>query len=276
MSNSKEALEQLAPTNDGCSPKPTVAFIHGLGLNSVLWEPLLPYMSNKYDAIMYHLPGHGVRPDPAFPVAWDDLCDDLLSVLNRSDQNRIHLVGHGFGANLAIKLASRHPELVASLSLISLPGFIPADYMMRAIEERSRLIRSINRSGFIEKIIPALTVNPNRPDFRSIIWDAFHQVSSASYVHLMQLFARNDNIRDLRSLSLPILMLSGEKDPVYTPALSAITSSYAGGCRFLVVPNASNLTFLDQPKWTAEWLSEHIDSADAGGARCVFRLSQVH
>ncbi|TXK83598.1 alpha/beta hydrolase [Paenibacillus sp. N3.4] len=260
MNHTNEYLKQSPSDHNNTSSKPSVIFIHGIGLNSFLWEPLWSYLSNKYNIIVYNLPGHGLEPEPSSPITWNSLCRQVISIIDLSIINKFHLVGHGIGANLAIKIALYCPERIESLNLISLSGFNRSAYLQREMEEQTHLIENIDRTELVEHLIPSLTVNYKRPDVHSLIRDALHHVSSSSYIQLLKLIADNNTIHDLASLTQPTLMLSGEKDPVYTPVISAINSSYIEKGRFFIVPNASNLTFLDQPEWTAYWLKNHIDS----------------
>lgn len=240
--------------------KPHVLLIHGLGLDHLLWNAVLPLLTRKNDVTLVGLPGHGT--EPVIPnVSWDVLCDKVIAAMDRTGIAQAHLIGHGLGANISIKTALRHPQRIRSLGLISLPGYIPAEFRKRMIEERARLLNQTDRSCFIERMVPVLTAMPERADIRSLLADAMSRFSTSCYLQLMQLFVHNDIVGDLTRITTPTLSLCGESDPIYTPAFSAITASYMAGSRFLVVPNASNLVFLDQPHWTACWLQDHIDSA---------------
>ncbi|WP_159888290.1 alpha/beta hydrolase [Paenibacillus puerhi] len=240
--------------------KPTVILLHGLGLNSTAWGSLLDYMSASYHIYTYDLPGHGGEPEAGGLLSWESLSARFAEWADSIGISQAHLIGHGLGANLAVKLAIRYPEKIQTLGLISTPGFFPPESIQRGFESRGKLLRNADRSELVEYMLQSLTVNPRHPDIRNTIYTSFHQVSALSYMQLMDLYRVHDILEDLRQIQQPTMMLCGERDPVYTPALSAITSSYVNNCRFLVVPNASNLTFLDQPEWTSYWLREHIDA----------------
>lgn len=241
-------------------PKQTVVLIHGLGLNSALWATLTPFLYDKYYIATYDLPGHGSNPKHSLPITWPDLCDHFVAFMDSNRLDTVHLLGHGLGANLAVKVAGRVPLRIQSLSLLSLPGFIPSEYLKQGIEDRIKLMLSSDRTRFITQILPALTVQHESDDIRSHISRAYQDVHKGSYLQLLQLFRDNDTIADLKSLSTPTILLGGEQDPVYTPVLSAISASYIPQGRFQVISGAANLIFLDQPKWTAYWISKHIDT----------------
>ncbi|CAN7187084.1 alpha/beta fold hydrolase [Paenibacillus sp. LjRoot153] len=252
-----------SPSNRLEGPKQAVVLIHGLGLNSALWETLTPYLYDKYYIITYDLPGHGVEHVHPLPFTWSDICDQFIAFLDKNRLDTVHLIGHGLGANLAVKAALRVPLRIQSLSLLSLPGFIPSEYLKQGIEDRIKLMLSNDRASFITHILPSLTLQYESDEISSRISQAYQSVHTGNYLKLLQLFRENDTIADLKSLSTPTILLVGEQDPVYTPVLSAISASYIPQGRFQVIPGAANLIFMDQPKWTAYWVCKHIDTSSS-------------
>ncbi|KRF01720.1 hypothetical protein ASG89_25510 [Paenibacillus sp. Soil766] len=244
-------------------PKQTIILIHGLGLNSALWATLTPYLYDSYYVITYDLPGHRDEHELPLPFTWPVVCDHFVAFMDKNHLDNVHLIGHGLGANLAVKVALHIPLRIQSLSLLSLPGFIPSEYLRQGLEDRIKLMLSSDRTGFITHILPSLTVQHESDEISSRISHAYQGITTANYLKLLQLFGDNDTIADLKRLSTPTILLGGEQDPVYTPVLSAISASYIPQGRFQVIPGAANLIFLDQPKWTAYWVSKHIDTSSS-------------
>lgn len=77
--------------------------------------PELPYL----DCQLVELPGHGRAP----VWAGGDYQEQALELLDRPGP--IHLIGHSFGATVAVRFAVEHPERLASLTLIE-PVFFHA------------------------------------------------------------------------------------------------------------------------------------------------------
>ncbi|PTX56995.1 pimeloyl-ACP methyl ester carboxylesterase [Litoreibacter ponti] len=85
-----------------------------------VWRGVVPQLDHLTRHLV-ELPGHGDAPD------WDGGAyqDQALGLLDAQAQGPIHLIGHSFGATVALRFAVEHPEKLASLTLIE-PVFFHA------------------------------------------------------------------------------------------------------------------------------------------------------
>ena len=101
---------------------PDVVLVHGALGDYRQWEPIGRTLSRGYRVIAVSRRFHWPNPCPAggvdytFEAQSADL-DALLQSLGRP----AHLVGHSYGAGVALLTALRHPELVRSLILVEPP-----------------------------------------------------------------------------------------------------------------------------------------------------------
>ena len=85
--------------------------LHGFACLPSMWDGVLPYIG---DARALLLPGHGPTPQLPDTTRFMDVVDLLAASLHAP----AHLVGYSLGGRLALTLALRHPERIASLWLI--------------------------------------------------------------------------------------------------------------------------------------------------------------
>lgn len=98
---------------------PTVALVHGFGGAASNWTLVAPALAERCRVLVPELPGHGgSSPLPAPVETLDPYADRLASLL---DVPAV-LVGHSLGAVVALRAASRHPELVRGLVLAGCAG----------------------------------------------------------------------------------------------------------------------------------------------------------
>jgi len=84
--------------------------------HSGAWSGVMAELADKLAMVAIDLPGHGKTEfDPALDIQ-DQACETTIAVLERMD-GPSHLIGHSFGATVALRCAIERPELVASLSM---------------------------------------------------------------------------------------------------------------------------------------------------------------
>ena len=107
---------------------PLVLMLHGFGVSRHFWQAQVPALAAAgFHAVAPNQRGYarGARPDTADLDAYrmDRLIGDALDLAAASNPGgrRFHLVGHDWGASLAWAIADRHPERLASLTILSRP-----------------------------------------------------------------------------------------------------------------------------------------------------------
>jgi len=77
--------------------------------------------ATEFETLAPDLPGHGRSIGPAVPHPYDfeTALDDLVATLHAAGHRRAHWLGYSMGARLALGVAVRHPESVASLVLLA-------------------------------------------------------------------------------------------------------------------------------------------------------------
>src|SRR3954467_11401922 len=92
---------------------PDVVMIHGLTGNLAVWHlRIAPLLMDRFRLLTYDLRGHGYSDMPPTGYTADDMAGDLLGLLDRLEIERASLVGHSFGADIALYFAHHFPERV--------------------------------------------------------------------------------------------------------------------------------------------------------------------
>jgi pimeloyl-ACP methyl ester carboxylesterase len=97
---------------------PDVVMIHGLSSNLAFWHLrfALP-LSRRFRATTYDLRGHGYSDTPPAGYSSAEMAKDLCGLLDHLGIERAHLVGHSFGAAVALHFAVLFPRRVRTLTL---------------------------------------------------------------------------------------------------------------------------------------------------------------
>jgi pimeloyl-ACP methyl ester carboxylesterase len=108
---------------------PDVAFIHGVGGNLATWHfRIVPALWDRYRCLTYDLRGHGYSDATENGYTCTDQAQDLLQLLDALEIERADLVGHSFGADVALYFAYLYPDRVGRVVLIEalVPALVPS------------------------------------------------------------------------------------------------------------------------------------------------------
>src|SRR5437867_4757369 len=97
---------------------PVIVLVHGIGGVSGLWEPIAGRLAARRRVVAVDLRGHGRSARIGGGLALADFTDDLHRFLDREGLARVTLVGHSFGACIALNYAALHPERVTCVAAV--------------------------------------------------------------------------------------------------------------------------------------------------------------
>lgn len=104
---------------------PDVAMVHGITGNMAVWHlRIVPALWDDFRILTYDLRGHGHSDMPKSGYSPDDMATDLLELLDALEIERPAVVGHSYGADIALYFAARHPERVREV--IAIEPALPA------------------------------------------------------------------------------------------------------------------------------------------------------
>lgn len=92
----------------------TIVFLHGGNVAGWMWGEQLPVVADHH-VLVPDLPGFGASND----LTWLSIADAADRVAHLIGDRAAHVVGLSLGSSVALELASRHPDAVATLFLAS-------------------------------------------------------------------------------------------------------------------------------------------------------------
>lgn len=226
--------------------QPHVVFLHGVGLDSTMWQPLRDRLGRESTAL--DLPGHGSRPPLRSKQDLASLAEDVLERI-RTDEP-VHLVGFSLGALIAQHLARFAPQRVLTLAAVS-------SVCQRTKQEAAAVEQRLATAGTdfaegveraIERWFPA---GQTAVDQRIIDSTARTMAGNdlESYLHSYAVFARGDReiAGELGSISQPTLAITGELDPGSTPEMSQRLADAVPHAQLRIIPGARHMLPVENP-----------------------------
>ena len=104
---------------------PDLVMVHGITGNLAVWHlHIVPDLSDRVRTLTYDLRGHGYSDVPESGYTADAMAGDLLELLDVLEIERPVIVGHSYGADVALYFAGRNPERVNEV--IAIESALPA------------------------------------------------------------------------------------------------------------------------------------------------------
>lgn len=92
--------------------------LHGLASNARWWDLVGLRLAPRHHVVAPDLRGHGASDRPADGYGFQEIGSDLVELMGSLGLRDVVLVGHSWGASVALWLGVHAPELVAGLVLV--------------------------------------------------------------------------------------------------------------------------------------------------------------
>jgi pimeloyl-ACP methyl ester carboxylesterase len=194
--------------------------IHGLASSSHIWDLVAPRLVRLgVGTVAYDQRGHGRSAKPASGYGFEHTAADAAAVIRAAGLRRPVVVGHSWGANVALELASRNPRLVSGAvlldggfssmrdrsdwrttkAMLSPPAFggVPVDTFLEGIPEHTGL----ERTPEIEAVVLSL-VRVDRGG------GVHPRLARSNHMRILHAMWAQDTDGLLRRLRVPTLVLA--------------------------------------------------------------------
>lgn len=251
----------------------TVILIHGFGGSMWQWEYQQTALARHARVITPDLLGAGLSDKPDIEYRPDQMLEFFVGFMDALHLPQATLVGNSMGAGLAIGMALTHPSRVSKLILIDgLPDHVreklTSPSIKRALETSTpSWIVSFGNwlfGGFmIESVLKELVYDP------ALLTPAVVDRSNRNRQRpglIAPLMTARENLplwesgfaRRLGEIAHPTLILWGEEDRVFPPAVGEELQRTIKGARLVRIPKAGHIPQWEQPALSNEAMIEFL------------------
>jgi pimeloyl-ACP methyl ester carboxylesterase len=257
---------------------PPLVLLHGWPQHWYAWRHVIPRFAERYRVICPDLRGLGWTEAPARGYEKEELARDVLALLDALGLDRVHLVGHDWGAHAGFLLCLDAPERVDRFVALNdihpwlRPSPLDALHGWRLWYQvvlatpglGAWLVR--NRPGFVRRLIRLWSTNDVWSD-RDL--DAFaEQLREPERARASAQYYRTFLLRELlptftgryrdRRLRTPTLLLFGAEDGVIRPHQLRGYEPYADDMRVELIPGVGHFTPEEAPDLVVDRAIEHL------------------
>jgi len=227
-----------------------IIFSHGWMCDCSVWNSQIEFFSKKYKVIAYDQRGHGKSDKPKADYSIETLSNDLYSLIQELNLEKVILVGHSMGGMTAITFALNHPDKVSKLVLVgtsakmNFSGYIQIWIMMHIFSYES----------FARGIIDLL-YDPSEQVKKEAFDRAMNTPKFVTYDCATE-FMKNYDIRDrVSKIKVPTLIVVGEKDKATPVKMSRYLNREIKDSKLKIIPDSKHMVIIDK----ANELNEIID-----------------
>jgi pimeloyl-ACP methyl ester carboxylesterase len=112
---------------------PDLVMVHGLTGNLAVWHfRIIPLLMNRFRILTFDLRGHGYSDMPPTGYSPSSMAADLVELLDALQIETASVVGHSFGADIALYTALQFPERLRRV--IAIEAVLPAMIGVRTLQ----------------------------------------------------------------------------------------------------------------------------------------------
>jgi pimeloyl-ACP methyl ester carboxylesterase len=97
---------------------PALQLHHGLASSQHIWDLMLPRLTRRYRVVTYDARGHGTSGKPSSGYGFDKVGADALAVMRATRRPKPVVVGHSWGAMVALELAAAGRRHISGAVLV--------------------------------------------------------------------------------------------------------------------------------------------------------------
>lgn len=214
------------------------------GASGAAWLPFMARLAAKYDVIAPEHPGFGESDTPDWLDNIHDLAYFYLDVLQQLDLRGVHLIGISLGGWIAVELAVRSTERLASLTLagaagIRVDGVDQIDAFLRSDEQR------IRDFFFDQKRADEMIARVLRPELEDIALKHRAIVAKLTWhprghdPHLEKWLHRID---------VPTLLIWGDHDRLFPKEHAFAYQKLIPSAKAVIVPECGHVPQVEKPE----------------------------
>lgn len=228
---------------------PPVVFVHGAAEDSRVWQPQLDGLSDEFTVVAWDEPGAGRSSDLPDSFALAGFADALAALIDDVGLGPAHVAGLSWGGSIVLELYRRHPARVATLVMIDTYAGWKGSLAAEEVEARvagARRMLAVPREDF-DPTFPGLFADDPPAEYVPLLSAVAADVRPSTLELELAIVARTDLEDVLHEVSVPTLLIWGERDVRSPLSVAHQFHEAVEGSELVVIEGAGHLCHLERP-----------------------------
>jgi 3-oxoadipate enol-lactonase len=242
-----------------------ILLIHGVLVGDLL-RPLAneESLAARYQPIVYHRRGFAGSDAVTPPFTIGDQAADAPALLRQLGVERAHVVGHSYGAAIALQLAIDAPDSVRTLTLLEAPSVaVPSvQQFVEAVGPIGGRFASGDKEGATDDFLAAMGGAGFREPLDRLLPGAFEQaVADSDALFTVELPALEEwrvSQADARRIDAPVLLVVAENTIPWFVESDALFAEWLPNSERSTIPGAGHFSLIENPRRVAKTVDSFI------------------
>ena len=230
----------------GDANKPALVFSNSLGTKYSMWQPQIEHFQQDYYVICYDTRGHGASSAPQGPYTLDQLGQDVVNLLDHLNIQKAAFCGISMGGLTGQWLAIHAPERFNHVVVGNTAAKIGQE---QAWNDRAALVREQGLQPIASTAASRWFTEPFIQSNATVVNNLQNDLAAGSaegYANCCAALAKADVREQLKDITVPVLIVAGQQDPVTTVADAQFMQNQIPNSQ-LVEIDASHISNVEQP-----------------------------
>ncbi len=221
--------------------------LHGYTDSSRSWSLAAPHLAG-YRLLIPDQRGHGAADAPTCCYGISDYAYDAVLFMDALGVQRASIAGHSMGSMVAIQMAAQYPERVSRIVLIGSTALAPVQRGAWLYDQVAALKWPLDpASPFMREWHPANQPTPIDPAFAAAVMTELLAVPERAWRGVMRELLGVPVGRHAADVKVPVLILSGGKDPLFPAEHHASLLKAFPGAEAHVFPDLGHNPIWEKP-----------------------------
>ncbi len=231
----------------GDAAKPALIFSNSLGTNFKMWQAQIDFFQQDFFVICYDTRGHGASSAPQGPYSIDQLGQDVVNLLDHLNVEKATFCGISMGGLTGQWLAIHRPERFNQVVVCNTSAKIGQE---QAWNDRAALVREQGLQPIASTAASRWFTEPFIQSNATVVNNLQNDLAAGSaegYASCCEALAKADVREQLKDITVPVLVVAGQQDPVTTVADGQYMVDRIANSQLFEI-NASHISNIEQPE----------------------------
>ncbi|MBF9038261.1 3-oxoadipate enol-lactonase [Rhodobacterales bacterium LSUCC0387] len=235
---------------DGARNSDWIILSNSLGANLNMWNDQIPLLSSKFRVLRYDTRGHGGSSTPNGRYTFDDLCFDVMQLMDHFEIESTVFMGLSMGGMTGLGLGLQFPQRFSKI--VCADGRADAPEVFRNMwDDRISKVHDGGLQAIVDGTIQSWFTSDwieRNPSHVAEIKNMVLSNDAEGYVGCCYALKELDYLKELPRLTVPVLYVGGDQDKGASPEVMSNMAEATPNATYVKIRDAAHVANINAPE----------------------------